>query len=150
MTMAAGNLATTNQGMGGIGGIAQSLNWYTGIAFVCGVASARVVNLIGEIYVGELMIVQFAFLLLVLGHVKRVFGLPALAAFVQLAVLMLVGYIVADVYRDAQAAQFLRGWSRIILVTLDFLALVIVSAQDKRNAWWFVLGMGLEIGRAHV
>jgi len=129
--------------VGGFLDIELTLNWFAGIAFVCGLASARMVNLVGEIFVGELLIVQFAFLLLMLGRVRQALSLPAFGLFLQMAVVMLLGYMLADIYRDALAAQFLRGWARVILVTLDFAALVIVCAHDKRNLWWFVFGMAL-------
>jgi hypothetical protein len=113
------------------------------IALVCGISSARMVNLIGEVYVGELLLIQCAFLLLLLGKTRPLATFPALAIFLQLSVVMLLGYMLSDIYRDAGAAQFLRGWARIILVTLDFVALAAIVAHDKRNLWWFILGMSI-------
>lgn len=119
------------------------LNWYAAIALVCGIASARQVNVIGEVYLGEFLLIQFAFFMLLLGGVRKLVAMPAFATFLQLAVLMLLGYMLSDIYRDAHPAQFLRGWARIILVSLDFIALAAMVAQDKRNLWWFVLGMAV-------
>jgi O-antigen ligase len=128
---------------GGFGDVGLGLNWFAAAAFVSGVASARIVNVIGEVYVGELLLIQFAFLLLLLGGIRPLLALPAFGVFVQTAVLMLLGYMLSDIYRDAHPAQFLRGWARIILVTLDFVALAAIVAHDKRNLWWFVLGLAL-------
>lgn len=118
----------------------------TGIAmatFVCGVASARAVNLIGEFYLGELLLIQLALFVMLFGRDRSLLDVSAFGVFVQTAVLMLAGYIISDLYRDTNPGQFLRGWARVILLTLDFIALAILVARDRRSLWWFVLGMGV-------
>lgn len=128
---------------GGFLDIGLSLNWFAVFALMCGIASARMLNLVGEIYAGELLLIQCGFLLLLLGKTRPLTTFPVMGVFLQTAVLMLLGYMLSDIYRDTSPAQFLRGWARIILVTLDFVALVAIIAHDKRNLWWFVLGMGI-------
>jgi hypothetical protein len=125
---------------GGFGEIGLTFNWFAVITLICGIASARMLNFVGEIWAGELLLIQCAFLLLLLGKTRPLATYPVLGIFLQMAVLMLLGYMVSDIYRDASPAQFLRGWSRIILLTLDFVALVAVVAHDKRNLWWFIFG----------
>lgn len=118
----------------------------TGIAmatFVCGVASARAVNLVGEFYLGELLLIQLALFVMLFGRDRSLLDVSAFGVFVQTAVLMLAGYIISDLYRDTHPGQFLRGWARVILLTLDFIALAILIARDRRALWWFVLGMGV-------
>jgi hypothetical protein len=111
--------------------------------FVCGLASARAVNLIGEFYLGELLLIQLALFVMLFGRDRSLLNVSAFGAFVQTAVLMLAGYIISDLYRDTFPGQFLRGWARVILLTLDFMALAILVARDRRALWWFVLGMGV-------
>jgi hypothetical protein len=120
-----------------------------GIAtFICGVASGRAVNFIGEFYLGELLLIQLALFIMLFGRDRSLLDVSAFGVFVQTAVLMLAGYIISDLYRDTNPGQFLRGWARVILLALDFIALAILIARDKRNLWWFVLGMGVgEVGQ---
>lgn len=120
-----------------------SLNGFAVAAFVCGAAGPITIRLVGEIFVGELLLMQFLLLLLLIRGSKIFHGLPAFGTLLQLAVLMLVGYMLSDIYRDAHPAQYLRGWARIILVALDFIALAAMIAHDKRNLWWFFLGMAV-------
>lgn len=119
------------------------LGWLPFAVFVCGVASARAVNLIGEFYLGELLLIQLALFLMLFGRDRSLLDVQSFGVFVQCAVLMLAGYIVSDIYRETEPGQFLRGWARVILLTLDFMALAIVVARDRRNLWWFVLGMAV-------
>jgi hypothetical protein len=137
------NMSAWSPRNGVFAGIYLSLNWFAVAAFVCGATSPLVITVMGEIYVGELLIIQFALLLLLLVGARPVRSQPALGIFLQTAVIMLLGYFVSDIYRDAHPVQFLRGWAKIILVTLDFAALAFISAHDKRALWWFILGMAL-------
>lgn len=131
------------RGRYGFRDIHLDISWLAGATFICGIASGRVINLIGDIYLGELLIIQLAILVMVFGRSRALIDLPVFGIFVQTAVLMLAGYIISDLYRDTHPGQFLRGWARVILTSLDFIALAVVVAQDKRNLWWFVLGMAV-------
>lgn len=124
-------------------GISLALNGNATAAFLCGATSPLVIGLVGELYVGELLLIQFAFLLLLSIGARPLLTLNALGVFMQTAVLMLLGYFISDIYRDAHPAQFLRGWAKIILVTLDFAALAVICAHDKRALWWFIAGMAV-------
>lgn len=128
---------------GGFKDIGLDWNWYAAATLVCGLAGARVMNLVGEIYVGELLLIQFALLLLLFGRDRTLLALPAFGLFVQTGVLMLAGYMISDFYRDTNPGQFLRGWARVILVMLDFIAIAVIAAHDKRNLWWLVLGLAM-------
>lgn len=119
------------------------LGWLPVATFVCGVAGARAVNLVGEFYLGELLIIQLALFVMLFGRDRSLLDISAFGVFVQTAVLMLAGYILSDLYRDTNPGQFLRGWARVILLALDFIALSAIVARDRRNLWWFVLGLGV-------
>lgn len=125
------------------GSIKLRASWLAFATFACGVGGARAVNFIGELYLGELMIIQLAVFVMLFGRDRSLLEISEFGVFVQTAVLMLTGYIISDLYRDANPGQFLRGWARVILLALDFIALAIVVARDRRNLWWFVLGMGV-------
>lgn len=125
------------------GSIDLRITWLAITSLVCGISSARAVNLIGEFYLGELLLIQVALFLMLFGRDRSLLDISAFGVFVQTAVLMLAGYIISDIYRDTDPGQFLRGWARVIVLALDFIALAIVVARDRRNLWWFVLGMGI-------
>src|SRR5262245_37962591 len=91
--------------LGGFQDIGMTFNWFAAVALLCGVASARLINVIGDIYLGELLLIQAGFLLLLLGKARPLTTFPTLCAFLQLAVLMLLGYMLSDIYRDARPAQ---------------------------------------------
>lgn len=119
------------------------VGWMPFAVFVCGVGSARAVNLIGEFYIGELLVIQLALFMMLFGRDRSLLDVSTFGVFVQTAVLMLAGYILSDLYRNTEPGQFLRGWARVILLALDFIALAIIVARDRRNLWWFVLGMAV-------
>jgi hypothetical protein len=119
------------------------LDWLAAATFVCGISGARMVNLIGEMYVGEILLLQIALLSMIGKRREGAVRNPVFATFVQLAVLMLAGYIISDIYRDTHAGQFLRGWARVIVQTLDFVCLATVVLRDKRYFWYFVLGISV-------
>lgn len=124
-------------------GVRLEVTWFAAASFLCGVTTPIVIGIVGELYVGELLLIQLAFLMLLLNGTKSLPESRVFIFFLQLAVVMLLGYLLADIYRDARPAQFLRGWARIILLSLDIAALAIIAANDKRNLWWFALGMAL-------
>jgi hypothetical protein len=124
------------------------VSWLAFATFVCGVAGGRALNFIGEFYLGELLIIQLALFVLLFGRDRSLLDISDFGVFVQTAVLMLAGYIISDIYRETNPGQFLRGWARVILLALDFIAFAIVIARDRRALWWFVLGLGVgQIGQ---
>lgn len=125
------------------GSIDLRIGWLALMSLACGIASARAVNLIGEFYLGELLLIQVALFVMLFGRDRSLLDISEFGVFVQTAVLMLAGYIISDIYRDTDPGQFLRGWARVIVLALDLMALAIVVARDRRNLWWFVLGMGI-------
>ncbi len=113
------------------------------LAFLCGVFQPLTLTLVGEVYAVELLLPIAA-----LGAVfartgnavfrERMLWLLLLALGVTLA-----GYVMSDFIRDTRPEQYLRGWGRILLLVTDFVALCTLFCQDRRNLWWFALGMGV-------
>jgi O-antigen ligase len=113
------------------------------VAFACGAMNPLMLNLVGEIYLSELLLPLAALAALFIRNGgsalrERVFWLFVLAACVTLG-----GYVLSDFIRETRPDQYLRGWGRILLLIADFAALSILLGQDRRNLWWFALGMGV-------
>jgi O-antigen ligase len=96
----------------------------------------------GEIYGSELLLPIVAVMAVGRGG-ARVWRDRIFQVLVAALALSLAGYMVSDLAAGSRADQYLRGWGRVTLVLVDFAALSIVIAQDRRNLWWFVLGLGL-------
>ncbi len=117
-----------------------------GIAILSGLAGALgalKLSLLGEAYGAELALPVAALAALAarwetaLGR-QRWFLLLAGAGIVTL-----LGYVASDLFRETSADQYLRGWGRIGLLLVDFACLAVITAQDRRNLWWFAAGYGL-------
>jgi len=112
------------------------------VVFACGLAEPITVEILGRVYCAELLLPAAALVAVALGGAKlfrdRVFWILFLALLG-----MLLGYVVSDMFADTSSEHYLKGWGRVLFLISDFLALAIVTRQDKRNLWWFVLGVGL-------
>lgn len=109
----------------------------------CGCAASFNVRLIGDVYGAELLLPLLALVWLpgrrdipILGD--RRFVVLVIALFVSL-----LGYMVSDLLQGTREDQYLRGWGRILVLFADLVCLAWVCGGDRRNLWWFALGMGL-------
>ena len=119
------------------------VTWTALAAWVCGITAPVIIGIVGEIFVGELLLIQLAVLIVLRNGTQSLPRSRLFMLLLQLLVLMLAGYMLADIYRDARPAQFLRGWARIILLVFDVASLTLVALHDRRNLWWFVLGLAI-------
>lgn len=113
------------------------------LCFLVGATECYKFNLLGEIYLVELLLPVLA--LLSLG-IRRTGAAPGRTdAFLMFGMLLVTfsGYVLTDLVRGAPPDQFLRGWGRVILVFTDLLSVYTIARRDKRYLWWLVLGMGV-------
>lgn len=113
------------------------------MALLCGLAQPVTLNFVGEVYASELLLPLAAILTLFVrggdaAFRERTFWLLLLAA-----AATLTGYVLSDLVRDSRPDQYMRGWGRILLLASDFVALCMLLRQDRRNLWWFALGIGI-------
>jgi hypothetical protein len=118
----------------------MSLSAATLLALVCGIAMPFSIRLVGEIYVGELLLIPVGLAMLVLsrgGHVlgHRVFLMLAIGC-----VVSLLGYMLSDILNETEQQNYLRGWARVAIVLTDFVALSALSRSNSASLWWFCLG----------
>jgi hypothetical protein len=111
--------------------------------FVCGALNPLTLNLVGEIYAPEILLPIAALVALILGGGSRAFSEKLFWVLLLAAGMTLGGYVLSDLIRETRPDQYVRGWGRVVLLMTDFVALAMLFGQDRRNLWWFSLGMGV-------
>lgn len=113
------------------------------LSFVVGFLAFYKFRLVGELYIAELLLPLLAVVALVQRRKENFLGTPMFGALALTSLLVVAGYVVTDLIRDTPSMDAYRGWGRTLIVATNFISLVIIAAQDRRNLWWFVLGFGL-------
>jgi hypothetical protein len=112
---------------------------------ICGALMSARVTLVGEVHLGEILLIFVALLVIFLRGVGPrqtpwfawIFGLAAFG--------MLIGYIVSDIAVASSPGQYLRGWARVSVLAFNFLALLLLVSHSERLLGWFLLGLALGI-----
>jgi uncharacterized membrane protein YecN with MAPEG domain len=112
------------------------------IAFAAGLGAPWKINLVGEIFVAELVLL--ALMVLVAPMALRTVGSSrTFWILLTAAALTMLGYIMSDMVRGTSEAQYLRGWARNLIVITSMMALIGLAAKDTRNIWWFLVGVSI-------
>jgi O-antigen ligase len=98
---------------------------------------------LGDLVVGEPLLFALGlgtFLLFGMGR-----SIPPALVFwsASAAGLMLLGYLLSDLFSDTNPEQYVRGWARVAVLAADLLALYVVVSHGARHLWWFALGLAL-------
>lgn len=113
------------------------------IAFLCGACIGVRLDIVGEIYLVELLLpLAVIFAALARGLGPRLQG-RSLILFLGAGALTFTGYLISDLVVANAQWQYLRGWGRVALLITDFTAMLLLVAHGARNLWWFVFGLGL-------
>ncbi len=112
-------------------------------AFLCGAGAMVKINLVGEVYLAELLLLASLPATLASPGARAALRSPLFRALAMLCVVSLVGYVVSDMVRGSRSEQFMRGWARMVFMGLDFVALASLFARDPRLIWWFCAGIGV-------
>lgn len=116
------------------------LTFMSFLVFMTGLPSALIVNLVGELFITELILPVLAILILIFGK-TRIFREKLLIQFIVVCIFMMLAYIVSDVVAGTDASKYLRAWGRNFILFTDLIALAIIVGSDRRYIWWFILGM---------
>jgi hypothetical protein len=110
-------------------------------AFLVGAVAWVEVQLVGRLYVGELILFVCGLGLPLLYRDLRTprEGL-LLAWFFALAVLYLFGLVATDLYRDTPFTDYARGWARALVYLGDFAGLVVLAYRRPVRLVLFVAG----------
>lgn len=111
--------------------------------FLSGTVYNDVTKVIGEVYAAELLLIPVALGVLFFGRTRAILTQRFLVLLIITCLIMLIGYIISDLYRGSDPTRYLRGWGRILLLISDMLVFAILSANHKRNIWWFLFGLGV-------
>lgn len=113
------------------------------LSFLLGVTIDIKFDLIGELYLVEPTLVLVTFLLLLTKGSGGAFRAPIFWGFIFSAIVTLAGYIISDLFVGSVPAQYLRGWGQIGLLIGSCASLMILTAHDRQNLWWFMFGTAI-------
>jgi len=112
-------------------------------AFVCGLPILYTINLMGELYVTEVILPILTIILLFSSKENRVFQEKIFWMFVLSMIVMMISYIISDLVAGTSKLNYLRGWGRNAILFSDVICLSIIAATDKRYLWWYIFGISL-------
>jgi O-antigen ligase len=117
-----------------------------GIALVvaaCGALSGVRVEMLGELYLGELLLMPAALVSLLAWRGRRALEDPLFFGVLAAGLITLAGYVLSDIVAGTPEKDYLRGWARVAFTLSDFACLTLLLVNDARLAAAFALGLGL-------
>lgn len=112
------------------------------LAFICGAVNDISFEVVGELYLSELLVFVSAIFVTVF-YRSRLPGQRIFWAFLFAAWATLAGYVLSDLYVGTLPQQYFRGWGRAFILLINCWGVMILARQNRQNLWWFILGMGL-------
>lgn len=112
-------------------------------ALLTGASEAFTVELLGRVYLIELLLPLLALVLLATRSTRLLWTSRVFWTLVAMLLVLLAGYMISDMVRETLPQQYLRGWGRALFVLSNLVALAILVAADRRLLWWLVLGVGI-------
>jgi hypothetical protein len=114
-------------------------------AFLAGGLTAYTISVGGEMPVGEIVLALVAAWVVVCAFVHQASPGPLLRRryfWVLLAAQLVAfaGYVVSDLYRHSRPHDMARGWSRMVFLAIDIVAVTYLLGRSRRNFVAFVLG----------
>jgi hypothetical protein len=111
-------------------------------ALACGGLSGVRVEVLGELYLGELLLLPVGALALTAWRGRRVLGDPVFFGVLAAGLLTLAGYVLSDIVAGTAAKDYLRGWARVLFTLTNVACLAGLFATDKRLVAAFAFGLG--------
>jgi O-antigen ligase len=112
-------------------------------AFACGAAFRVKLDVVGEIYLIEPLILLLTLQCLFARGLGKGFVAPVFLGFLGAGLLTFCGYLLADLIAANEPWQYLKGWGRVLLLVLDSMAMIVLAAHGRQNIWWIALGIGV-------
>ena len=113
------------------------------LSFAAGTLASVKINLGGEVFLAELAVLPVAVLALLTRDGRKVVRSSMFWLLLSAFLVTLAGYVISDLVRQTPEAQYLRGWARNAIVATSFVSLCIIFLSDRRNVWWFLLGIAI-------
>ncbi|MDR2214536.1 MAG: O-antigen ligase family protein [Nevskiaceae bacterium] len=111
--------------------------------FVCGVSSAFSLSLMGELFWAELLLPLVALIVLIARPPRALFANGTFRLLMLGVVLLLLGYLIADLVAGTPRDMYLRGWARVVVLGTNAFSLCVAGYTDRRSLWAFCVGVGL-------
>ncbi len=129
-------------------------------ACLAGLLTQVSVNVVGNMPLAEFVFLAVAGVLLVRVCVERrlpgeLFRLPLFWLLFAGQVVALAAYVVSDLYRETSANDMLRGWSRMVFLAIDVIAVAYLFGEKKESFIWSQVGLmfggvlAVQLGGAH-
>ena len=118
------------------------LTFFSVLVFIAGFASKQVINLVGELYLVELLLPLLAFMVLLSGK-SSISSEKIFWKFVVLCVFLIIGYMISDLVAGTDSTKYLRAWGRNFILLSNIVSLAIIFSSDRQLIWWFVLGLAV-------
>jgi O-antigen ligase len=112
-------------------------------ALAVGVLFAFDVEWVGRLFLGEVLVVAVAAIVLISGRSMPWFNASVFIVALGAGLATLAGYCIADAIVASTPQQYLRGWGRVILMIGNCAALVLLAGVHPRNLWLAIFGMGV-------
>lgn len=129
----------------GAGAAAESLHptLVALLSFASGCAIHVRVEVVGEIFLAELLLISFVLVLILAKGVGRMFDGRIFLLFFCAGLVTLIGYLLSDIAASNEPWQYLKGWGRVVALIADSTALILLVSHGRKNLWWFTLGIGV-------
>lgn len=120
----------------------------TWVSLLAGLFTAFTVSLVGEMPLGELVLIAAAGWAVLCVIVNRswpgpLLGKPFLWTLLAAQTLALGAYIASDIYRQSSPHDMARGWGRMVFLAIDVIAVAYLFGCARRNLVFLVLGLNL-------
>lgn len=119
-----------------------------GVAFLTGLLAPFTINVVGSLPLAEIVLIALAGAIVVqaclTGRIAApYFREPLLWLLIAAQGLALVSYIVSDIFRETTTNDILRGWSRMIFLSLDIAGIAYLFGADRRSFLVTQIGLAL-------
>jgi hypothetical protein len=109
------------------------------LCFLLPLMTAFRVTLVGEVGLSEPLLLIC--LICSLRRAKEIFALPVARTFLFLGAIWLISQIAVDLYRDTPFQDYSRGWAKIAMLLVSYVACFVLIGFDFRRITAFALGM---------
>ncbi|HWA08595.1 MAG TPA: O-antigen ligase family protein [Opitutaceae bacterium] len=115
------------------------------VSFLAGALTAYTISVVGEMPVGEILLVAAAAWAVLCVVFNRAWPGPLLRRpgcrhLLAAQAVALVAYVVSDLYRHSAPRDMARGWARMVFLAIDVVAVAYLFGRSPRNFVIFLLG----------
>ena len=117
-----------------------SLNFLSFLMLLCGVCINVTINVVGELYLSELIATILAISLIIKYGDQGLFNNTLFKVVIGLGFSSLAGYMISDVVAGTSPDQYLKGWARIIMLIVNCITIMVIANHGKQYLLWIIIG----------